>query len=123
MNRSYAFDENDLNYLELIDFLRSECSVTTTNHSTKWTAALARVPSELKSVLLQELLSKNTVTAIQDANWPQEGSIVICLGFRLKNKNPENSTAVQHRILNDPKYWYEEVAQIFNGIEHIIITR
>lgn len=88
----------------------------------KWFSVLGTLPGNLRAALLLELELGNEVRSIECANWPQTGSIFICLKSSFKNKWADNPLGVEYRLINDPHYWYDEISQTAGGVQHLIVT-
>lgn len=104
----------------LIDGIRF---IPATVHEDAWHRIISRLPDDLQEALLYELQHGNSVNAIQVDDWPQVGSIVVCMAEDFKGDYSEgNRFNVTYRLLDDPHYWHADIHQVINGVEHLIIN-
>lgn len=121
MRCSYIVDGKDIEGSRFVEALIYAKEFKSNKNEKEWQCLADRLPAEPKAILLSELLCGNTIGSIQNANWPQAGSVLVYLDLTLKN-GYFDLTSVKYRFLNDPRYWYEEVTQVKDGVEHLIIT-
>jgi len=122
MENSYVIDGRDIDKKRIVEAVMDVDNFIPRKKEEKWLHLIKRIPLELRSLLLSELTSDNSVESIQNSNWPQQGSVVVALNQHLKSDASKISSLLKYRILNDPHYWYDEVSQIQDNIEYMIIT-
>jgi hypothetical protein len=88
----------------------------------KWYLPLRKLPKRLQSALLSELELGNQVTSIQFGNWPQAGSVLVCLAAPFKNDYSTEKFGVCYRVVNDPHYWMAEISVSEDGVEYLIVV-
>lgn len=122
MDSPILIDEKNLDIQRITEMLNGIKIFEPNNKEKIWYALLRKLPTELSTILLAQLIYGNTINSIQNANWPQNGSIIVCLNSHLTNYASKKFYLAKYRLVNDPHYWYEEVSQIKDGIEYLIIT-
>lgn len=122
MKDSYLIDSHSIDHSRLLQALNDPDKFNATKLEEKWFTIIKKFPKNLRTALLLELNAGNSVTSIQFGNWPQRGSIVICLNSEFKHNFSDKSFGVEYRILNDPHYWNADIHTIVDGVEHLIIT-
>jgi hypothetical protein len=118
----YSIESASLNRDRLIEALQSEHGFVPVKKERDWYALIEKLPIQLRNALLREILAGNSVQSIQYADWPQIGSVVVCLDSIFKNNFKNSQEKVAYRLVNDSHYWREEISLSVNGIEHLIIT-
>jgi hypothetical protein len=83
-------------------------------------AVLKDLPDELRMALLAELKLGNVLTQVDRADWPNAGSIFICLQKRFNLSTRELSPEVKWVNRND-RYWWEDLSQIKDGVTHLVV--
>lgn len=122
MKNSHTIDGRLIDKRRILEALRDTEKFIPNKNEEGWTSLLKKLPPQLKEELFKELLIGNSISSFQSGNWPQEGSVVICLTSHIINDFSKRSVAVKYRLLNDPHYWYDEISQTGNGVEYLIIT-
>jgi hypothetical protein len=122
MKNPHAIDGRLIDKQRILEALRDTEKFSPSKNEKEWISLLEKLPPQLKEALFKELIMGNSISSIQSGDWPQEGSVVICLTSHILNDFSKNSDAVKYRLFNDPHYWYDELSQTENGVEHLIIT-
>jgi hypothetical protein len=118
--QSYTIDQKSFSPERLQKAL-AKSDFTAKKKEEKWYALVRMLPHGLRSALLAELNSGNFVTSLQYANWPQKGSIFVCLGMPFKVDYSKNNFGVKKRELNDPLYWIQDISETVDGIEYLVV--
>lgn len=122
MKDSEIIDGEDIDKKRIIEALGDMENFKPNTQEKRWESLLRKIPLELRSVLLAELSSGNSIDSIQNSNWPQQGSIVVSLNDYFKKENKRNTAVLKYRVTNDPHYWNAEICQRENEIDHLLIT-
>lgn len=123
MKSPQNFDMRDLPFQRLIDALtQAKAFVPLSSAEKNWHEILILLPAGLQKALLDELTRGNRVASIQYGDWPQKGSVIVCLAEKFKVAyTRENPYGVTFRQMNDPHYWTADIHETINGVEHLII--
>ena len=91
------------------------------NNSEGWLILAARLPYDLRMVLVSELQNRNQLVSLSANDWPNPGSIVARLKFTFRKENRDVAPSLPWRKLADPHYCQEEICQKANGTEYLLI--
>jgi hypothetical protein len=119
--KSYVVDFNSIDQERLAASLTDPVKFKPEQNEDDWVYAIRRLPSNLRLALLSELKAGNVVTSIQYGNWPNKGSVMVCLQQRFIHDFSKDSN-VCYRFINDPHYWYSDINETVDGIEHLIVV-
>lgn len=122
MDNSYVVDFHSNDQGRLILSLTEMEQFVAKKTDEKWFQLIRKLPSGLRAALLSELELGNQIVSIQKSNWPQNGSIMVCLGARFKNDYTKNKFGVNYRLVNDPHYWYDEISQVVDSVTYLVVT-
>jgi hypothetical protein len=84
-------------------------------------AVAKSVPAELRTALLVELKHGNLLDTVDCADWPNLGSVFICLRNKFHPSTRDLSPEVKWVSAYDPHYWREALSQLQDGVEHLIV--
>jgi hypothetical protein len=116
-----SIDVNSIDRQRLLLALRDVGAFQPVKKEKLWFSPISELPANLRSALLLELESGNQIVSIDKGNWPQEGSIFICLRECFKNDFNNWRDGVSYHALNDIRYWMAELRETVDGIDYFII--
>ena len=83
-------------------------------------AMFARLPDALRCVLQAELDAGNTIYSVS-SDWPNPGSVFVCLSDLFTVARTQVQPPAQWRSVYLPQYWREEVLEEHGGVWHTVI--
>ncbi|WP_431257462.1 hypothetical protein ACQ86G_22875 [Roseateles chitinivorans] len=87
-----------------------------------WISLVYRLPDGLRQVLLEELDQGNLMVEIGESSWPSPRCIVAMMRDRFHGEGKTWPHGVVWHVVNDPRQWREDVAEMMEGQEFLLMA-